>query len=66
LLRELRKAVKHNRAATANRRFEFDKRRQLFIRTHNKTLSIAAVRIGNPDPVSFQSIGGYKPPFAVP
>jgi hypothetical protein len=28
----------------ADHRFEFQKRRQLFIRTHNETLSIAAMR----------------------
>jgi hypothetical protein len=28
----------------ANRRFEFQKRRQLFIGPHNETLSIAAMR----------------------
>jgi hypothetical protein len=27
----------------SNRRFEFQKRRQLFVRTHNETLSVAAV-----------------------
>jgi hypothetical protein len=32
-----------------NRRFEFQKRRQQFIRTHNKALSIVAVRVSNPD-----------------
>jgi hypothetical protein len=36
-------------ATTSNRRFEFQKRRQLFIRTHNETLSVAAVRVSNPD-----------------
>jgi hypothetical protein len=29
--------------------FKFKKRSQLFIRTHNETLSIVAVRICNPD-----------------
>jgi hypothetical protein len=29
--------------------FQFDKRRQLFIRTHNVTLSVIAVRVNNPD-----------------
>jgi len=29
--------------------FELEKRRQLFLRAHNKTLSVAAVRINNPD-----------------
>jgi len=34
---------------TANRRFQFQKRRQLFIRSHNEPLSIAAMRVNNPD-----------------
>ena len=29
--------------------FEFKKRRQLFIRTHNKALTVATVRVSNPD-----------------
>jgi hypothetical protein len=33
----------------SNRRFKFHKRRQLFIRTHNKTLSVAAVCVSNED-----------------
>jgi hypothetical protein len=32
-------------AATPNRRFEFNKRSQLFIRAHNETLSVVAVRV---------------------
>ena len=28
-----------------NRRFEFQKRRQLFLRTHNETLSVVAMRV---------------------
>ena len=32
-----------------NRPFQFHKRGQQFIRTHNKTLSVVAVRISNPD-----------------
>src|SRR5262249_21131979 len=32
----------------ANRCFEFDKRRQLFIRSHNETLSVVAVCVNNP------------------
>jgi hypothetical protein len=32
-----------------NRRFEFDKSRQLFIRVHNEPLSVAAMRVCNPD-----------------
>jgi len=33
----------------ANRRFKFDKRRQLLIGAHNETFSVVAVRVGNPD-----------------
>ena len=36
-------------AASANRRFKFHKRSQLFIRTHNETLSVVAMRVCNPD-----------------
>jgi hypothetical protein len=32
-----------------NWRFKFHKRSQLFIRTHNETLSVAAMRVCNPD-----------------
>jgi len=32
-----------------DRRFKFQKRSQLFIRSDNETLSVAAVRISNPD-----------------
>jgi hypothetical protein len=35
--------------ARANRRFEFEKRSQLFIGVHNETLSIVAMRVSNPD-----------------
>jgi hypothetical protein len=31
------------------RRFQFQKRRQLFIRSRNETLSVVAVRVNNPD-----------------
>jgi hypothetical protein len=37
------------RSAGSNRRFKFYKRGQLFISVHNETLSVIAVRIGNPD-----------------
>jgi hypothetical protein len=42
------------RMATAlpNRRFEFHKSRQLFIRVHNITLPVATMRISNPDRLS--------------
>jgi hypothetical protein len=33
----------------ANRRLEFDKRRQLFIGAHDEPLSVAAMRVCNPD-----------------
>ena len=36
-------------AANANRRFQFQKSRQLFIRTHNEAVTVAAVRVCNPD-----------------
>jgi hypothetical protein len=36
-------------AASVNRRFEFDKRRQLFVRVHNETLSVVTVRVSNED-----------------
>ncbi len=32
-----------------NRRFEINKRRQLFIHAHNETLPVAAMRVCNPD-----------------
>jgi hypothetical protein len=32
-----------------NCRFKFQKRRQFFIGTHNETLSVAAMRVNNPD-----------------
>jgi len=35
-------------AASARRRFKFNKRRQLFIRAHNEALSVAAMPVGNP------------------
>jgi hypothetical protein len=37
------------RDCAADRRFKFQKRRQRFFRTHNETLSVAAMRISNPD-----------------
>jgi len=32
-----------------NRHFQFQKRSQLFIGTHNEPLSVVAVRVSNPD-----------------
>jgi hypothetical protein len=34
-------------AASKNRGFQFQKRRQLFIRPHNETLSLVKMRISN-------------------
>jgi hypothetical protein len=36
-------------AAGANRRFKFHKSSQFFIRSRNETLSVAAMRVSNPD-----------------
>jgi hypothetical protein len=36
-----------------SRPFEFQKRHQLFIRTHNETLSIAAMCVSNPNGSAF-------------
>jgi hypothetical protein len=36
-------------SAFGNRRFQFQERRQLFIRSHNETLSVAAMCVCNPD-----------------
>jgi hypothetical protein len=33
----------------ARRRFQFQKRSQLFIRAHNETLSVVAMCVDNPD-----------------
>jgi hypothetical protein len=33
----------------SNRRFQFQKRSQLFIRVHNQALSVAAMRVCNPN-----------------
>jgi hypothetical protein len=41
-------ASKARLAGAYNRRFKFQKRRQLF-RTHHETLSIATMRVNNPD-----------------
>jgi hypothetical protein len=41
-----------------DRRFQFDKRNQLFIRARNETLSIAAMRVSNPDRSPVQIHGG--------
>ena len=41
--------VNMNRFGHANRRLQFYKRSQLFLRVHNETLSVAAMRVSNPD-----------------
>jgi len=38
---------------STRRPFQFHKRTQLFIRTHNVALSVAAVRVSNPDRLPF-------------
>src|SRR5207247_2266334 len=43
-------------AASANHRFKFHKRGQLFIRTHNETLSVAAMRVSDEDRSPRESI----------
>jgi hypothetical protein len=40
-------------AASADRCFKFEKSGQLFIRSHNETLSVATMRICNPDCSTF-------------
>jgi len=44
-----------------NRLFEFHKRSQLFIRTHNKALSFVVVCICNPDYSPLQSTAATQP-----
>jgi len=41
-----------------NRPFQFNKRGQLFVGVHNETLSVAAMRVNNPDcsPVGINSL----------
>jgi hypothetical protein len=41
--------VSRQYAATADRWFQFQKRTQLFIRSQNETLSVAAMCVSNPD-----------------
>ena len=42
--------------SSANRRFQFHKRGQLFIRMHNETLSVVAMRISKSDCSTVESI----------
>src|SRR5438132_284909 len=39
--------------------FEFQKRSQLFIRMHNETLSVAAMRVSNPDRSPFTIMAAF-------
>jgi len=48
VLKKSRRSVK-TIPARANRKFEFNKRSQLFIRVHNETLSVVTMRVCNPD-----------------
>jgi hypothetical protein len=52
-LEKISPACQEKFAASAERRFEFQKRGQLLICMHNEALSIVAVRIGNPDRSAF-------------
>jgi hypothetical protein len=36
-----------------NRRFRFEKRTQYFVGAHNEALSLAAIRVNNPDRSAF-------------
>jgi len=42
-------------------RFKFDKGRQPFIRPHNETLSVAAMRVSNPDSRPLESTAEAQP-----
>jgi hypothetical protein len=46
---ENRASLSRQFAASADRPFQFQKRRQLFICLHNEQLSVAAMCISNPD-----------------
>jgi len=46
---------------SSNRRFQFQKSGQLFIGTHNETLSIAAMRVGNEDRSPPESMARTQP-----
>jgi hypothetical protein len=48
-VRKISPACRGYSVASANRKFQFQKRRQLFLGLHDVTLSIAAMRVSNPD-----------------
>jgi hypothetical protein len=45
----LRNDPRFQKLTVENRRFEFNKSSQLFIRTHNEAFSVAAMRVNNPE-----------------
>src|SRR5215472_4072822 len=51
----------NNSRPAGNHRIQFDKRSQLFIRSHNEPLSVAAMRVSNPDCWSLASTVGTQP-----
>ena len=54
-------ARQDNLLQAPSRRFQFQKRRQLFVRTHNETLPVVAMRIRNPDRSPVGVISGVRP-----
>jgi hypothetical protein len=42
-------SIVHSSKLDTNRRFDFQKRSQLFIRTHNEPLLVSAMSVSNPD-----------------
>jgi len=50
-----------NSPQPANHRFEFEKRRQLFIHTHNEALTVVTMRVNNPDRSSSESTAEAQP-----
>jgi len=48
-------------AARTDRQFQFDKRRQLFIRPHNEPFSVSAMRVNNPDYLPLEFIVETQP-----
>jgi hypothetical protein len=51
-----------NSPQAPNRRFKFQKRRQLFIRTNNETFSVTAIRVSNPDVRPLESMADTPTP----
>jgi hypothetical protein len=48
-----------------NRRFQFEKRGQLFIRSHNEPLAVAAMRVSNPKRFRFLNAESFGTILAV-